>query len=269
MSAINNIAIAVIRDEGLPVARKLHKSYPSWDLWMPISCNPESHEKGFDSPFKNWLSASFDNYQGFVCFMAVGIVVRSVSSMIPDKLSGPGIVVCDEFGRHAISLLGGHEGGANSLAFAVANKLGANPVITTGTESVKPYILGIGCRKNASYEGLEKLTLKVLEKAGVPFDSIRCVASIDLKEDEPCLIKLTETHNWPLRIFTKEEILTARLNITPSDFVKDKLGVPGVCEPTALIASHFGEIIIEKMTENGCAVALIREKSVNERRGNG
>jgi len=43
-------------------------------------------------------------------------------------------VVVDEIGSHAVSLVSGHLGGANSLAIKVAGLIGAEPVITTATD---------------------------------------------------------------------------------------------------------------------------------------
>ena len=254
-----NIAIAIIRPEGIEAARKLHHTFPEWDLWMPHKANPADNEKGYETRFKTWLQSNFQKYRGFVCFMAAGIVVRALGPLVHDKHSDPGIVVCDEFGRQAISLLGGHEGGANTLAFLVANALGAKPVITTGTESLRNYVLGVGCRKNAVYEDLERLVSRVLEENQVASEKIRMVATIDAKKDEPCILKLIKKFEWPLLFFTREEIIASGLRVSRSAFVEETLGVPGVCEPTALMASHYGELIVKKTTDRGCAVALVRE----------
>ncbi len=266
MSVNNKIAIVVIRPEGLPVARKLHQACPSWDLWAPQSAEPAGNEKGYDSRFKDWLKANFLKYDGFVCFMATGIVVRSVSSMIPDKRTGPGVVVCDEFGRQAIPLIGGHEGGANDLAIQVANILGAIPAITTGTEALKSYVLGVGCRKNAKYEDLKKLVLEILTGSEVPPEWVRAVSTIEEKKNEPCILELVKEFHWPLLIFSAQEINASLLNVSSSSFVEETLGVPGVCEPTALMASHYGKLIVPKTTRDGCALALVQEPLVAERR---
>jgi len=88
MPAPDKIAIIVIRSEGLEFARKLRQAYPSWDLWAPQSSDFNNGEKTYDSRFKDWLSENILKYEGFVCIMAAGIVVRSLSTMIPDKISG-------------------------------------------------------------------------------------------------------------------------------------------------------------------------------------
>ena len=175
-------------------------------------------------------------------------------------------MVCDEFGRHAISLLGGHEGGANTLAHRVASKTGCVSIITTGTESMKNYVLGVGCKKNADYESLKGLVVEVLNNAKVLPDKVRVMTTIDLKEKEPCILKLSDEFNWPLVIFSANEINATKFQISHSKFVEDSIGVPGVCEPTALMASHFGELVVPKTTANGCAVALAQELKIMDRR---
>jgi cobalt-precorrin 5A hydrolase len=66
--------------------------------------------------------------------MAAGIVVRTIAGRIRHKTMDPAVVVVDELGHHAISLLSGHIGGANLLANEVAAIVGARPVITTATD---------------------------------------------------------------------------------------------------------------------------------------
>ena len=80
------------------------------------------------------ISRIFAGYDGLVFIMATGIVVRSIAPLIRDKRTDPAVVVIDEQGRHAISLLSGHLGRANQLALLVAERLGADPVITTATD---------------------------------------------------------------------------------------------------------------------------------------
>lgn len=71
-----------------------------------------------------------------VCFLATGAVVRLIAPLLGDKTTDPGVVCVDEAGRFAVSLVGGHGGGANELACEVGELLGAEPVVTTATDAV-------------------------------------------------------------------------------------------------------------------------------------
>ena len=96
--------------------------------------------------------------------MTTGIAVRYLQGLPKDKATDPGVVVLDEGCRFAIALLGGHEGGANELAYRVANLTGAVPVITTATETLKPLIVGVGCRKGISAEKISTVIDDALTK---------------------------------------------------------------------------------------------------------
>jgi cobalt-precorrin 5A hydrolase len=80
------------------------------------------------------LQEAFARGDNLVCIMATGIVVRSIAPYLQGKAADPAVVVVDEAGRFAISLLSGHIGGANDLARKVAQVLGGTPVITTATD---------------------------------------------------------------------------------------------------------------------------------------
>jgi cobalt-precorrin 5A hydrolase len=66
--------------------------------------------------------------------MATGIVFRALAPHLRGKEVDPGVVVMDEKGHYAISLLSGHLGGANDLARDVALAVGGEAVITTATD---------------------------------------------------------------------------------------------------------------------------------------
>ncbi|MCX2922766.1 precorrin-3B C(17)-methyltransferase [Streptomyces sp. NEAU-W12] len=90
----------------------------------------------YEGPVGDAVRAAFAQCERIVCFLATGAVVRLVAPLLEDKASDPGVVCVDEAGRFAVSLVGGHGGGANDLAREVGEVLGAEPVVTTATDAV-------------------------------------------------------------------------------------------------------------------------------------
>ncbi len=83
---------------------------------------------------KKALAELWKIHEGFVLIMASGIAVRAVAPLAADKKNDPAVVVMDEEGRFAISLLSGHLGGANELAERAAAASGGKAVITTASD---------------------------------------------------------------------------------------------------------------------------------------
>ena len=98
----------------------------------------EKHASGAAHPFSTGVQALVDrlwpDYGGFVFIMATGIVVRTIAPLLQAKDRDPAVVVLDDAGRFAVSLLSGHIGGANALAKSCAQLTGSVPVITTATD---------------------------------------------------------------------------------------------------------------------------------------
>ncbi len=90
----------------------------------------------YEGPVGPAVRQAFGECEQLVCFLATGATVRLLAPLLADKASDPGVVCVDEAGRFAVSLLGGHGGGANVLAEAVAEVLGSQPVVTTATDAV-------------------------------------------------------------------------------------------------------------------------------------
>src|SRR5262245_25735074 len=105
------------------------------------------------------LQELFRSERPLVCVMALGIVVRILGPLTAVKQHDPAVVVVDEAGRFAISVLGGHAQGANALAEEVARALGATPVITTASDVLGlPAVDLIGKRWGWKIEDREHLT---------------------------------------------------------------------------------------------------------------
>lgn len=92
------------------------------------------------------MARCFQQYSQIICIMATGIVVRTIAPLLKDKYRDPALVVCDERGRFAISLISGHLGGANVLAEQVAAATGGQAVLTTASDVLGKTALDLWAR---------------------------------------------------------------------------------------------------------------------------
>lgn len=83
---------------------------------------------------KACVDTYFAQVDAIVFVTASGIAVRSVAEHLAHKSEDPAIVCMDECGKHVISLVSGHVGGANALTQMLADVMWATPVITTATD---------------------------------------------------------------------------------------------------------------------------------------
>ena len=206
------------------------------------------------------LTASlFPVCRGLVYAAPCGVVIRAIAPLIKGKFEDPAVVVLDAGGRWAVSLLSGHEGGANDLAIRVANLTGAEPVVTTTTEALKSVIVGIGCRQGTPAERIVAAVREILAEAGIAMEEVRLLASTDVKADEAGLLAAAETLDIPIRFIAAEEIRASLREFSHSDFVAKKVNLPAVAEPAALLAGRRTRFICRKKTYNGITIALARE----------
>ena len=133
VSPTRPIKILALTPKGAALARRLSLGLPGASPWLPPA---QAGEPG-DLPFSRLAQAfreAFEQGDNLVCVMAAGIVVRGIAPYLQGKDTDPAVVVVDEAGQFAVSLLSGHLGGANDLARRVAKLLGGTPVITTATD---------------------------------------------------------------------------------------------------------------------------------------
>lgn len=131
------------------------------DLFLPqrlAGDNEDCFQKG---QFTVTIHRLFKDYDCVICVMATGIVVRSLSDVIVDKTVDPAVLVMDEKAHHVISLLSGHVGGANEWTRLVAKLTGADPVITTATDTEHVQALDILAKRlNGWYPNFKENTKK-------------------------------------------------------------------------------------------------------------
>lgn len=243
------IAVWLTRREALPLGHRLAEGLGA-ELYEPSQQPDETPRERFRRVFRQ--------HRQWVVVMASGIAVRYLDGLPENKHHDPAVVVLDEAARFAIPLLSGHEGGANALAYAVARLTGAIPAVTTATEAQKPLTLGIGCRRGKSADAIEAAVRHAL--GARPLATVREIATIDIKADEPGLLAFCERHQLPLRVIAREDVAARGWVGEPSAWVRRNVGVDGVCEPCALIASPRGRLIVPKTALDGVTVAIVEDR---------
>ncbi|VAX30618.1 Cobalt-precorrin 5A hydrolase, partial [hydrothermal vent metagenome] len=185
-------AAIAITEKGAETALKIAAATGA-DLHLRKECLKTLAGVGDNAVTFEGLSAHvrkiFHEYEGLIFVMSLGIVNRVIAPMIKSKYTDPAVVCHDEVGRFVISVLSGHEGGANGLAYRVSSVTGAEPVVTTATEANRLYTCGVGCRRGARADDIINAVKEACKMAGISVDEIRCLASAWVKSDEPGLLE--------------------------------------------------------------------------------
>jgi len=134
--------------------------------------------RGYPGPASAALPRAWAECEAVVCFLAAGATIRLIAPLLDSKHADPAVVCVDEASRYAVALSGGHGMGANALAARVAGVLGAEPVITTATDS-------------AGIPGLDSL--------GWPSEGAIAAVSRAILDGDP--VRLDSEHTWPLPAF--------------------------------------------------------------------
>lgn len=265
--------------------------------------------------------------------MAIGIAVRTLAPLLEDKRKDPAVVVCDEQGRFAVSLLSGHLGGGNALAEQVAGILDGQAVITTASDvlgrtaldiwardlglavadkksltramgklvnqgSVTLYsqyplaelppdielhgqtgttdliitcrtdvqttgavlhpgllIAGIGCNRNTPASEIDQALQEACAEHNLALQSVRGLASIDLKNDEPGLLDFARSKGYTIDFYNCEQ-LNGVDGVSTSAVVLKATGAKGVAEPAAVLAAGGGRLLVNKMKWPNVTVAI-------------
>jgi cobalt-precorrin 5A hydrolase len=130
-----SIAIIALTRHGVRLALQIQAKLPDSACYVPsrhqfaLAMGARGFERLADVFREVW-----DNCRALICIMATGIVVRHMVPLLRHKAVDPAVVVLDERGQFAISLVSGHLGGANQMARDVAAITGGQAVITTASD---------------------------------------------------------------------------------------------------------------------------------------
>ncbi|MCK9151127.1 cobalt-precorrin 5A hydrolase [Methanobacterium alcaliphilum] len=135
--------------------------------------------------------------------------------------------------------------------------------IVTNAESrlfLKPYklVVGIGSRKNISHNLVLSALKKTFYLLDISIDRIDALATAEIKSKEEGILKTAVQLKKPLHIIKIADIKNFNSNqCSFSDFVDKNFGVPGICEPSALIAAgDNSKLIFKKTAYNGVTIAV-------------
>lgn len=254
-------AVIAITTHGLIVGKKI-REHIMCDLYIPgvIESERAADFISYDTSTKDLVAKIWNKYSSLIFIMAMGIVVRIIRDFIDDKHKDPAVVVVDEMGRYAVSVLSGHEGGANRVAEKVALICRGDFVITTGSEAIRALIFGMGCRRGTSADELEKAMMEGLRLTGRTLSEVRLIASVEDKQDEKGLCQLSERVNIPLKFIPRTLIMTVEDNFPKSELVKKTLGIYSVAEPCAMLGGFRCQMILPKRKMKGITIAIAEER---------
>ena len=133
--------------------------------------------------------------------------------------------------------------------------------------------LGLGCERGCAPDELVQLAQRTLDGAGLAREALACVASLDLKADEPAVIAAADALGAPLRLFDAATLERETPRLTaPSHVVFEAVGCHGVAEAAALACAGADGTLAQPKTKSAhatCAVARAPAVIEPERCGRG
>ena len=123
-------------------------------------------------------------------------------------------------------------------------------------------VIGMGCRKGVKFEDLQQLLVSSLSDLNLSPKSIRTIATADIKSTEPGLVELSNYYSARITTYNVRQLNavfeSGEYPISPYDSPQRLLGVGGVCEPSALLASGNTQLIMHKRKTDRATIAIAR-----------
>ena len=121
-------------------------------------------------------------------------------------------------------------------------------------------VLGIGCNRGTPVEEIAGLVTSHLKRLLLSPKSICCIASAAAKRDEAGLRACAERYDCPLRFFESLELNRVACPTPPSEHALAAIGAVGVAEPSALLASNGGRLLLNKVKSDTVTLAIAEMK---------
>ncbi len=133
--------------------------------------------------------------------------------------------------------------------------------------------LGLGCERGCAPTELIDLAQSTLAAGGLAPEAVACVASLDLKADEPAVSAVADWLSVSLRLFDAAALERETPRLTaPSDVVFRAVGCHGVAEAAALACAGADGALVQPKTKSArgtCAIARSSAIIEPERCGRG
>ncbi len=134
-------------------------------------------------------------------------------------------------------------------------------------------VAGMGCRRGVPLGELDQLLLETFRENNLSLASLACIATAELKQDEPGLIALADQYDVPLVCYSGDDLNQvfasqdgvpgeSAKGMTRSEKAHSLLGIWGVSEPAALLASGAEQLLLPKHKAARATVAVARKPFV-------
>ncbi len=190
----------------------------------------------FHKNVKSTLDEYYDEYDCWIGIMASGILIRTVCPLIKSKFTDPAILAIGENGKHVISLLSGHMGGANHFTVKIAGIIGAVPVITTATDLVGK--IGVDTLAYQYWLDMRNTNLiKNMNKHIAAGGKVKLFVStqFDFLQNHPIVNQSFDIHIWE-KSFIRAVLASDEVILTPKRMVAGVGSKKGVTEEQVIFA---------------------------------
>ena len=119
-------------------------------------------------------------------------------------------------------------------------------------------VVGVGSRKGVSVDSVISAIKEALHDLGIPTERIDALATAEPKREEEGIQEASKKLELPLEIVSLDVLRNFKHSAcSESSLVRETFGVPGICEPVALIvAGNHSQLIYRKKAFNKVTVAL-------------